>query len=84
MNTREEALNLRTKGNALAWDRLFLRPSSVPSVELAGGEDCNFNLPLFRRGCKTLIQIYQSYGINNPLLPKWKDILEKLQHVWLN
>jgi len=48
------------------------------SPEYGGGEDCNFNLALFRWGLKTLIHIDQRYEINDPLLPKWKDVLNRL------
>ncbi|WP_144057592.1 glycosyl hydrolase family 95 catalytic domain-containing protein [Novipirellula maiorica] len=48
------------------------------SPEYGGGEDCNFNLALFRWGCRTLIQIDERYRINDPLLPKWKDVVARL------
>ena len=48
------------------------------SPEYGGGEDCNFNLALFRWGCRTLIQIAERYEIDDPLLPKWKDVVARL------
>ncbi len=48
------------------------------SPEYGGGEDCNFNLALFRWGCATLIYIAERYEINDPLLPKWKDVIDRL------
>ena len=48
------------------------------SPEYGQGEDCNFNLALFRWGCNTLIDITERYEINDPLLPKWKDITNRL------
>ena len=48
------------------------------SPEYGGGEDCNFNLALFRWGCRTLIEIAERYDIDDPLLPKWKDVIERL------
>jgi hypothetical protein len=48
------------------------------SPEYGGGEDCNFNLALFRWGLATLIQIDERYEINDPLLPKWKDVHARL------
>lgn len=48
------------------------------SPEYGGGEDCNFNLALFRWGCATLIEIAERYGIEDPLLPKWKDVVTRL------
>ncbi|CAA6676250.1 MULTISPECIES: glycosyl hydrolase family 95 catalytic domain-containing protein [unclassified Lentimonas] len=48
------------------------------SPEYGSGEDCNFNLSLFRWGCNTLIEIDERYGLNDPLLPKWKDVVARL------
>ena len=48
------------------------------SPEYGGGEDCNFNLALFRWGLRTLIHIDQRYQISDPLLPRWKDVLARL------
>jgi len=48
------------------------------SPEYGGGEDCSFNLSLFRWGLHTLIQIDERYKINDPRLPKWKDVLARL------
>ena len=48
------------------------------SPEYGGGEDCNFNLSLFRWGLNTLIHIDDKYQINDPLLAKWKDVHARL------
>ncbi|MEP2776454.1 MAG: glycoside hydrolase family 95-like protein [Luteolibacter sp.] len=48
------------------------------SPEYGGGIDCNYNMALFRWGTETLIHIAERYGIDDPLLPKWKDIAERL------
>lgn len=48
------------------------------SPEYGGGEDCNFNLALFRWGCRTLIEIDERYEIDDALLPKWKDVVARL------
>lgn len=48
------------------------------SPEYGAGEDCNFNLSLFRWGCVTLIEIAERYQIDDPLLPKWKDVVARL------
>jgi len=48
------------------------------SPEYGSGEDCNFNLALFRWGLTTLIHIDERYGINDPLLPTWKDVHARL------
>ncbi|VGO13848.1 hypothetical protein PDESU_02405 [Pontiella desulfatans] len=56
--------------------KLHLPPTRSP--EYGGGEDCNFNLALFRWGLSTLIQLDRRYGIGDPLLPKWKDVHARL------
>ncbi|MEN8863825.1 MAG: glycoside hydrolase family 95-like protein [Lentimonas sp.] len=48
------------------------------SPEYGEGEDCNFNLSLFRWGCATLIEIAERYQIEDPLLPKWRDVIDRL------
>ncbi|WP_404310095.1 glycosyl hydrolase family 95 catalytic domain-containing protein [Neorhodopirellula lusitana] len=48
------------------------------SPEYGGGEDCNFNLALFRWGLRTLVHLDQRYQIKDPLLPRWKDVLVRL------
>lgn len=48
------------------------------SPEYGAGEDCNFNLSLFRWGCTTLIEIAERYDIDDPLLAKWKDVVARL------
>ncbi|MDF7823600.1 hypothetical protein P4B35_06205 [Pontiellaceae bacterium B12227] len=48
------------------------------SPEYGGGEDCNFNLALFRWGLATLVHIDERYDLNDPLLPKWKDVHARL------
>jgi hypothetical protein len=48
------------------------------SPEYGGGEDCNFNLSLFRWGLNTLIYIDKKYHINDPLFVKWNDVRARL------
>ncbi|MDF7809321.1 hypothetical protein P4E94_17890 [Pontiellaceae bacterium B12219] len=48
------------------------------SPEYGGGEDCSFNLALFRWGLVTLIDLDEGYDINDPLLPTWKNTLARL------
>ncbi|GAA3436161.1 glycosyl hydrolase family 95 catalytic domain-containing protein [Kutzneria kofuensis] len=40
--------------------------------------DTNFDLALIRWGCQTLIDSAQILGINDPLAPKWRDVLTNL------
>jgi hypothetical protein len=41
--------------------------------------DCNYDLALLRWGCMTLLDACERLKINDPLIPKWKHTLEKLQ-----
>jgi alpha-L-fucosidase 2 len=40
--------------------------------------DCNIDLALIRWGCQTLLNTCDQLKINDPLIPKWKETLEKL------
>ncbi len=57
-------------------NKLRLPPTYSP--ETGTFEDNNFDLGLLRWGCKTLLQSCERLGINDPLIPKWKDVLERL------
>lgn len=48
------------------------------SPEYGAAEDCNYDLALLRWGCQTLIQSAERLRLDDPLLPKWKQVLEKL------
>lgn len=48
------------------------------SPEYGSGPDCSFNLSLFRWGCRTLVDIDERYGLDDPLRPKWQDVLDRL------
>ncbi|MDU1904762.1 MAG: hypothetical protein E6772_08265 [Dysgonomonas sp.] len=48
------------------------------SPEYKNAEDCNFELAILRWGCQTLIDIDNEFGINDELLPIWKDISGRL------
>jgi len=56
--------------------RLHLPPSFSPEVGYV--PDANYNLALLRWGCRTLVDLCQRLKIDDPLLPKWKETLEKL------
>lgn len=57
--------------------RLHLLPTGSPEY---GGtaEDTNYDLSLLRWGCSTLILICEQHNIEDELLSKWKEVLEKL------
>ena len=41
-------------------------------------EDCNFDLALFKWGCHTLLKASRRLGIDDPLIPRWKAVVERL------
>jgi hypothetical protein len=48
------------------------------SPELGSFEDCNFDLALFKWGCLTLLKANKRLGIDDPLIPRWKAVVERL------
>ncbi len=48
------------------------------SPEYGDAEDCNYDLALLRWGCQTLIDSAAILGIDDPMIPKWKDVLKRL------
>jgi alpha-L-fucosidase 2 len=40
--------------------------------------DTNYNLALLRWGCATLVELCERFGLDDPLLPRWKDVLARL------
>jgi alpha-L-fucosidase len=48
------------------------------SPELATVPDANYDLSLLRWGLETLIASAQRLGVNDPLLPRWRDVLTNL------
>ena len=48
------------------------------SPEYGSAEDCNFDLALLRWGCQTLLKSADILSIEDELIPKWKEILQKL------
>lgn len=48
------------------------------SPEYGAGPDCNFDLALLRWGCSALIDAASRLKIDDPLLPRWKKVLENL------
>jgi len=49
-----------------------------PGLKIAIGPDCNFDISLFRWGCETLVACCERLRMDDPLLPKWHDTLERL------
>ncbi len=48
------------------------------SPEYGEAADNNYNLALLRWGCQTLIELNQRYRFNDPLLPRWCEVLANL------
>lgn len=58
-------------------DGTFRLPPTY-SPELGVFEDCNFDLALFKWGCHTLLKACQRLNIDDPLIPRWKAVVEHL------
>jgi len=56
--------------------KLHLPPTYSPETGVFA--DCNFDLALFRWGCHALLQTTKRLGIADPLIPRWKAVIERL------
>ena len=56
--------------------KLHLPPTYSP--ESGVWRDCNFDLALFKWGCLTLLKASKRLGIDDPLIPVWRDVVTKL------
>ena len=57
--------------------KVHLPPTRSPEY-VGSGEDCNFNLALFRWGLNTLVHINNKYKLNDSSFSTWKDVLSRL------
>ena len=48
------------------------------SPETGRHKDANFDLALFKWGCHTLLKASKRLKIDDPLIPRWKEVVEKL------
>lgn len=48
------------------------------SPEYDSTEDCNFDLSLLRWGCETLLKSAELLKIDDPLIPTWQHVLDRL------
>jgi len=55
-----------------------LRLPPTFSPETGVYEDCNFDLALLKWGCHTLLASCKRLGIDDPLIPRWKDVIARL------
>ncbi|GAA4540933.1 glycosyl hydrolase family 95 catalytic domain-containing protein [Amycolatopsis samaneae] len=56
--------------------RLHLPPTFSP--EYGRAPDCNYDLALIRWSCRTLLDAAKTLGVDDPLAPKWREVLAKL------
>lgn len=56
--------------------KLHLPPTYSPETGVF--TDCNFDLALFKWGCLTLLKASQRLGIDDPLIPRWKEVVARL------
>jgi alpha-L-fucosidase 2 len=55
-----------------------LRLPPTYSPETGVWEDANFDLALFKWGCLTLLEASARLGIDDPLVPRWRAVVERL------
>ena len=56
--------------------KLHLPPTFSPETGVC--EDCNFDLALFKWGCLTLLKASKRLRVDDPLIPRWKEVVERL------
>jgi len=56
--------------------KLHLPPTYSP--ESGVWKDCNFDLALFKWGCLTLLKASKRLGIDDPLIPRWREVSARL------
>jgi hypothetical protein len=56
--------------------KLHLPPTYSPETGVY--KDANFDLALFKWGCLTLLKASKRLGIDDPLIPRWKEVVQKL------
>ncbi|MFF0725929.1 glycoside hydrolase family 95-like protein [Streptomyces sp. NPDC004134] len=56
--------------------RLHLPTTMSP--EYGGAKDCNYDLALLYWGCQTLVEATERLRTDDELLPKWRDVLDRL------
>lgn len=59
-----------------AQGRLHLKRTFSPEYGIA--EDCNYDIALLRWGCNTLLEATRILSIDDELIPKWKQVVERL------
>ena len=57
---------------------LHLAPTYSPEYPVNPNRDCNYDLSLFKWGCKTLIDACERLNIDHPNIPVWHYIIDRL------
>jgi alpha-L-fucosidase 2 len=57
---------------------LHIPQTFSPEYKAGKGPDTNFELALLRWGCTALIESANRLNIDDPLIPKWRDTLDRL------
>lgn len=79
----KSAVNIFFRIRSVNPDGTYSLPSTA-SPEYGEGElgaigtNTNYDLANLRWGLNTLISLNEEYGLNDPMLPKWKDFLAKM------
>ena len=58
--------------------KIHIKHSWSPEYPNGRGQDINFTIALMRWSCQTLLEINQQHGLNDPLEPKWQNIVDNL------
>jgi hypothetical protein len=56
--------------------KLHLPPTYSPETNVI--PDCNFDLALCKWGCLTLLKASKRLGIDDPLIPRWREVAARL------
>jgi hypothetical protein len=57
---------------------IHIRLSWSPEYPGGHGRDINFTIGLLRWACETLLEINAEHGLNDPLAPRWQDVVDRL------
>ncbi|MFI5793758.1 glycosyl hydrolase family 95 catalytic domain-containing protein [Streptomyces sp. NPDC051677] len=58
--------------------RLHLPSTLSPEYPVVPPQDTNYDLALIRWGCQTLIESAELLGVDDELIPRWRDVLARL------
>ncbi|MER6012232.1 glycosyl hydrolase family 95 catalytic domain-containing protein [Streptomyces bluensis] len=58
--------------------KLHLPSTLSPEYPVVPPKDTNYDLALIRWGCATLLEASERLGVDDPLKPRWREVLAKL------